>query len=276
MTRSWFAQDLETVATFWRVLRRDGCAFGLTTHDRDLWFDGILHRSSPGMIPSAVRRSGDLEPDAAEVEGALTHDTISAADLASGRFDGALVRIGLVDWETLERTILYSGTIGEVGEENGSFAAELISRKADLHVDLIPRTSPACRATFCAPGCDLDPARFTRDGVITEVRFNENAVVVAGLTSSDFLGGSLRWLEGPLVGRSISIVGLSESGEPGGLVLADPLATTIAPGMRVRMREGCDHTIATCGDRFGNAANFQGEPFLPGNDLLTRYPSPQA
>jgi hypothetical protein len=37
------------------------------------------------------------------------------------------------------------------------------------------------------------------------------------------------------------------------------------------VREGCDHTIATCRTRFGNAANFQGEPFLPGNDILTRY-----
>ncbi|MEO0871962.1 MAG: phage BR0599 family protein, partial [Pseudomonadota bacterium] len=24
-------------------------------------------------------------------------------------------------------------------------------------------------------------------------------------------------------------------------------------------------------DRFGNAHNFRGEPFLPGNDLLARY-----
>jgi hypothetical protein len=39
------------------------------------------------------------------------------------------------------------------------------------------------------------------------------------------------------------------------------------------VQEGCDHTIATCAARFGNAINFQGEPFLPGNDSLTRYPA---
>jgi hypothetical protein len=40
----------------------------------------------------------------------------------------------------------------------------------------------------------------------------------------------------------------------------------------VEVSEGCDKSIATCAGRFGNAANFRGEPYLPGVDLLTRYP----
>jgi hypothetical protein len=45
--------------------------------------------------------------------------------------------------------------------------------------------------------------------------------------------------------------------------------------MRVQLREGCDHVLETCANRFANAVNFQGEPFLPGNDLLTSYPASQ-
>ena len=75
MSRVWFSQPLETAATFWRVIRRDGVTLGFTTHDRDLWFDGVLHRAAPGMVPSAIRRSTDFEPDSAEVQGALrVHD----------------------------------------------------------------------------------------------------------------------------------------------------------------------------------------------------------
>jgi hypothetical protein len=44
------------------------------------------------------------------------------------------------------------------------------------------------------------------------------------------------------------------------------------PGELVEVIEGCDKTIATCAGRFANAANFRGEPYLPGIDLLTRYP----
>ena len=60
-----------------------------------------------------------------------------------------------------------------------------------------------------------------------------------------------------------------------GLVLDRPLDDASAIGDRASLREGCDHTVATCSTRFGNAANFQGEPFLPGNDLLAQYPMPR-
>ena len=114
MSRVWFSGPLETVASFWRVARRDGVTLGFTTHDRDLWFDGLCHRATPGMVPSAIRRSADFEADSAEVEGALSHESISASDLAIGRFDGAAVQIGVVDWASLESAVLYRGTIGAV------------------------------------------------------------------------------------------------------------------------------------------------------------------
>jgi uncharacterized phage protein (TIGR02218 family) len=46
----------------------------------------------------------------------------------------------------------------------------------------------------------------------------------------------------------------------------------VEPGCRVELREGCDKRLETCVTRFNNAVNFRGEPHLPGNDLLTRYP----
>lgn len=34
MSRIWFASELETIATFWRIERRDGITLGFTSHDR--------------------------------------------------------------------------------------------------------------------------------------------------------------------------------------------------------------------------------------------------
>ena len=99
MSRVWFSSELETVATYWRLTRRDGVTLGFTTHDADLWFDSILNRSAPGMVPASIRRSSGFEPDSAEVQGAITHDAIAPEDLAAGRYDGATVVIGLVDWD---------------------------------------------------------------------------------------------------------------------------------------------------------------------------------
>jgi len=269
MSRVFFREQLEGVATFWRVCRRDGITLGLTSHDRDLWFDGVLHRAAPGMVPSAIRRTADLAPDSAEVQGALTHDSIPAEDLASGRFDGAAVEIGVVDWESLDRAILYRGEIGEVAQEAGSFNAELRSAKADLEADTVPRTSPTCRAPFCGPRCTLSAVRFTHEAVVAAVDFAANRVAFTGGPAAEAMrDGSLRWLDGPHAGLAMEVV----AGDASGLALDLELDPELQPGTRARLREGCDHTIATCQARFGNAVNFQGEPFLPGNDVLGRYP----
>ena len=271
MSRVWFAEPLETAATFWRVMRRDGVTLGFTSHDRDLWFDGVLHRAAPGMTPSAIRRSADLDADSAEVQGALSHDAIAATDLAAGRFDGAALRVGIVDWQSGQRDYLYRGTIGSVTEEEGRFTAELASAKAALLVDPVPRTSPSCRAAFCGPGCALPPAAYTHEAVVVAADLGANAVTLDTFAApEDLAGGWLRWCDGPHAGIRMRII----AADAGALVLDTPLDPALTPGMRAIVREGCDHRLDTCATRFGNAVNFQGEPFLPGNDLLIRYPAP--
>lgn len=270
MSRIWFSQDVETVAVYWRVMRRDGVALGFATHDADLWFDGILHRAAPGMLPSAIRRSANLEADSAEIDGALSHDSISAEDLAAGRFDGARIIVGLVDWQSCEHEILFQGTIGTVSEESGKFSAALQSRKVELQSDPVPRTSPTCRADFCGPQCNLSVARFTHRATVTGANTAANAIQISGtLDRALLVGGQVRWLSGPGAGLRSAITGISGSY----LILDLPMEWS-GVGESLELREGCDRTIATCAGRFANAINFRGEPYLPGNDLLARYPSP--
>jgi uncharacterized phage protein (TIGR02218 family) len=200
----------------------------------------------------------------------LSHESISSADLASGRFDGARVAIGIVDWETLENHVLYRGAIGSVIEEGSKFTAQLVSRKAELQHDPVPRTSPTCRAVFCGPGCTLSAVRYTHRATVTSAQLEQNALTIS--TSADtelFLGGAIRVCDGPLAGQSAEIISVSGAQ----LVLGTPLDQSPAAGTRLRLTEGCDRTIATCSGRFANGINFQGEPYLPGNDMIARYPS---
>ena len=269
--RTWFAGELETVATYWRVLRRDGIALGFTSHDRDLWFAGVNHVSAPGMIPSAIRRSIMVEPDSAEMQGALDHAAIRASDLAAGRFDGAAVGVGLVDWETSEHLELFAGIIGAVGQDGAKFTAELLSAKTALDRELVPRTAPTCRAEFCGPGCALSPPRFTQLLRLAEVDSVLNRVRFAGLAeAAPYAFGRLRWIDGAEAGLDFAVL----DSDGAWLTLERAPGPDLATGARAYVREGCDHTLETCATRFANAVNFQGEPFLPGNDLLTRYASP--
>ena len=86
-----------------------------------------------------------------------------------------------------------------------------------------------------------------------------------------FAEGELRWIDGPQTGLAATVI----AADVDGLVLDRAIDSETLPGHRALLREGCDHTIATCTTRFANAANFQGEPHLPGNDLLTHYPMPR-
>jgi hypothetical protein len=56
------------------------------------------------------------------------------------------------------------------------------------------------------------------------------------------------------------------------LTIRDRARAAIEVNAIIEIREGCDKLFATCVSRFANAANFRGEPHVPGNDLLTRYP----
>ncbi len=268
--RVFFDGDLDTVATFWRIYRRDGIMLAFTSHDRDLTFSGIRHRAAPGMVPASIRLTADLSEDSAEVQGALSHATIREQDLAAGLFDKAAIEIGAVDWKLLDHHVLYSGTLGRIEDDRRGFTAELRSAKRQLDEDLVPRTSPTCRALFCGPGCGVPEAAFTSTKELAGIDLDANRVSFDGIAPSDFVDGQLRFLDGPQTGIAFGIIGA----DAGGLTLDRQLVAGTSIGTRTELREGCDHTFTTCSQRFGNGVNFRGEPFLPGNDLLTRYGQP--
>ena len=91
----------------------------------------------------------------------------------------------------------------------------------------------------------------------------------AGEPVADAYGeGLLRWFGGANAGLASAI----ERSAGAVLTLRPAPAFAVAPGVLVEVTEGCDRRLATCAARFGNVANFRGEPHLPGIDLLTRYP----
>jgi uncharacterized phage protein (TIGR02218 family) len=81
-------------------------------------------------------------------------------------------------------------------------------------------------------------------------------------------GGLLRWIGG----ENSGLEGAIAVSDGSSVTLRIDPALPVAVGDLVELIEGCDKSLATCAARFANAVNFRGEPFLPGIDLLTRYP----
>ncbi|HEX4695725.1 DUF2163 domain-containing protein [Sphingomonas sp.] len=259
---------LSTIALTWAIERRDGVAIGLTSHDRDLDVDGFEYRAAPGMTPSAVKRSGDLGADTMDVTGALSGAAISEADLLAGRWDGARVVVRAIDWDSGAVVAeLGEGRIGQVETRDGAFTAELSGIASLLDRPVAEATSPECRAELGDARCRVAMAgrrRFARvvasEGTVLTVDAGEPVANAYGQ-------GLLRWMGGGNCGLT-SAVALSD-----GTTLTLRAAPHFEPvGALVELIEGCDKSLATCSGRFANAANFRGEPWLPGIDLLTRYP----
>ncbi|WP_299328680.1 DUF2163 domain-containing protein [Parasphingopyxis sp.] len=267
----FLAAPVATIAFCWRLARRDGVTLGFTTHDRDLTIDGLVYRSAPGMLPSAIRMESGLDADVMDVSGALTSDAITEGDLATGRWDGARVEIFAVDWEepNAEKLRLGRGELGAVSTEVLRFTAELKGPAAMLDRPVSEMTSPECRARFGDRRCRVDLAQHQRMSSVVAL-IDDRTITIADSepAANSYAYGRLRWIDGGNSGLISAI--LSSDGDRLTLREAPPFA--VQPGAHIELTQGCDRLFATCRDRFANAENFRGEPHLPGNDLLTRYP----
>lgn len=265
----WYRDNLTALAFCWRLQRADGVAFGFTSHDRDLDFGGMTYRAAPGMVPSAIERRADLDAAAVELRGALSSGSIIDDDIDAGRWDKARLRVYAVDASdpATAPALLIDGTLGGFDSDGRAFNSELRGRGVALDRAIVEETSPECRALLGDKRCRVDLAGRK---IMARVMACTGATlsVDAELGSDDrYAWGMLRWLDGENAGLSATI----HSSYASSITLREPVRRQPQPGAVVELTEGCDKRFATCSARFNNAANFRGEPHLPGNDLLVRY-----
>jgi len=259
---------LTSMAFCWRLERRDGAGVALTSHDRALVRDGISYLPAPGIMPAAIVRRRGLEASSGEIDGAIGDDALTEEDLELGRWDGAKLALIAVDWSGAApgELLLLGGEIGPVAVADDGFTAELVGPNAGLDEAACPDTSPECRARLGDRQCRVD---LSARRMITEATGIEgNRLSSQPPATGDYAAGELKVVSGPMTGFRSRILAVEE----GEMVLRDPPRGDIPSGSRLWLSQGCDKRFTTCVERFANAVNFRGEPHLPGNDLLTRYP----
>jgi uncharacterized phage protein (TIGR02218 family) len=271
MIEDLLASPVTSLAYGWRMERRDGVTLGFTSHDCDVVFDGLLLRASPGMEPTSVVERMGFDNGGLDVRGALTSDALAQADIEAGRWDNAALTLFTFDWANLAQPAqqLAAGRLGTISYSGDRFETVFTGPNSVLRKSVAPFTSPTCRANFCDNQCGLNRMRFTRE-VIAVSNLGDSVALAPGtnLVPGHFATGYLLWLEGPNCGLRSLIL----SNSANGVTLAASPMDAISLPVRVSLLQGCDKTAATCSSRFANMPNFRGEPHLPGNDILTRYP----
>lgn len=271
-------QEVTTLATCWRLTRRDGVIFRFTDHDRDLTISGDTYLAAVGYTRSAISSSADMTVDNVDLNGMFDDDSITVEDLRARKFDGAEVLILLVVWSdlTIVPGTLRRGYLGEViHTPSGVFRTTLEGLARILNQTIGDLSSPGCPVDLGSTGigkCNKVLTGFTVSGTVSSVVSGVQLNVTIAGTFPDgwFNFGVLTWTGGVNTGRSMEVKNWYESPEV--VVLYLPTGLPASAGDTFTMVRGCDKTLDTCRDVFNNVVNFQGFPHLPGQDYVTARP----
>lgn len=266
--QSHLAQETTSLATCWKVTRRDATVLGFTDCDRDLIVDGVTYLAASGFTPTAIANNADLAVDNLDVEGVLESSAIAEEDILAGKYDGAVIRIFQVNAEAPGdgALVLRQGTLGDVRMNNGRFTAEIRGLAQPLSQTVGELYSPSCRAKFGDARCGFNAAGVTFSGTVTGVT-SRQVFTDSGLAQAAgyFSFGKVGFTSGANAGLSMEIKRFAAGGE---VALVLPMPYDMAAGDTFSITAGCDKSFATCIGRFNNAVNFRGEPHVPGTDKM--------
>jgi uncharacterized phage protein (TIGR02218 family) len=268
------AGEVTTLATCWKLTRRDTTVFGFTDHDQNIAFNGVTYQAATGFTPTAIQTTGSLAVDNLNVDGMLSSGSIVEADILSGLYDFAEIEIFQVNYTDLTQGSiqLRRGWLGEVTFYKQQFVAEVRGLTQSLSQTMGQLYSASCRAALGDSRCKINmslPGN-TVTGAITSVvsniQFTDSARTEA---TGNFTFGAIRFTSGANNGLAMEIKEYTYvSGVGGQLTLALPLPYPMLAGDAYSLTAGCDKTIATCFSRFNNIDNFRGEPQVPGMDRM--------
>lgn len=266
------AGEVTTLATCWKLTRRDVTILGFTDHDRDIIYSGVTYKAATGFSPSAVSNSANLQVDNLDVEGMISAESITEADILAGIYDFAEIEIFQINYIDTTQGILKlrRGWLGEVSLTRQQFVAEVRGLTQLLSQDTGEYFSPSCRAALGDARCKVSMGAHTVTGSVTSgasrLGFTDST---RSESSAIFTAGKITFTSGANNGLSMEVKEYSyKTGVGGTLSFVLPFPHAIANGDAYSLQKGCDKTIATCHTRFSNVANFRGEPHVPGLDRM--------
>jgi uncharacterized phage protein (TIGR02218 family) len=261
------AQDETTLATCWKVTRRDGAIMGFTSHDVTLEIDSLPYLAQTGISPTAVQTNSSFAVDNLEVEGMLSSEAIAEADINAGLYDFAELEIFMVNYEDLSmgKLQLRRGWIGEITYGKNHFIAEIRGLTQKLSQRIGNVFTPQCRAVFSDAKCGVDEVDYKISAAVTSA---ESRQVFASASLSQNAGyfnfGKVKFISGNNDGLQMEVKDFANSR----VELVLPLPYEIAALDEFEIIAGCDKNFDSCVSKFDNAPNFRGEPHVPGQDKI--------
>lgn len=271
--------ELTTLATCWIVTLRNGSILRFTDHDQDIVIpaggsptsqEAGTYLAAVGYTGSNIQAASDSSVDNLEVTAILDDSSITEEDIQGGIYDGAEVRIFLINWASPSSGIiaLKRGFLGEVSIEEVLAKVELRGLQQVLQQQLGRTYGPACDADFGDARCGINLLDHTVTGTVGTV--TDRANFIGSMHSSFPVGfdqGLLTFTSGANSGRAMEV----KSYVGGAVTLYQAIPDEISPGDTYTLSRGCDKQLSTC-LAYDNVINYRGFPHIPGTDKMLFYP----
>jgi uncharacterized phage protein (TIGR02218 family) len=258
-----------TLATCWDATRTDTQVFAFTTHVSDLTVDAVLYKSKSAFSATEIGTRSDSSVDNLELAGILSAETITEADMLSGKWDFAKIRVFQVNYLDLSQGKLKQrkGTLGNVSRRGARFVAELRGLMQQLQQPIGEVFQTTCRAKLGDARCAVNLTPFTVTGTIDSINGQVGFTDAARTEAAEyFTAGEFTWTSGSNNGL---VAHIRKHAAGGVFTFSQPMPFALAVGDSYSMVAGCrKRLIEDCKTKFNNVVNFRGEPYVPGMDKL--------
>lgn len=283
----------EAVGLF--IVRRDGQAFGFTSTDVDSvldlsdWWDdpsatAVTLNSRQGLDASNWTTTSGLEVSNGTLRTLNDGSLFDEDELYQGKWREARFWVFQYDYEVAtsasDLDVIGGGEVGEAEISMNEIVIELRDITQKLQQPMGIPLSKTCRDRLGGPFCRIDLAEFTVSLTVTSVSVTDGKRVFtcSGATQDDdwFGNGKVLWTDGDNEGVWAKVSAFAD----GQFELILSMWKPIQAGDTLEAVAGCrgrherslanPSGVSDCIDKFDNILNFDGEPFAPLTDELTK------
>lgn len=272
-----YAQETTTLATLWKVTRRDGTVYAFTDHDEKIPFEAVDYLPTSVYDAGTVKTSSAMNVDDVSLTGLLAIDAVTAADIEAGLWDGATVEIMEVNYADLSMgaNVLRYGQIGEIQRNGPQYMAELRGLMQYLQNVIGRIVTPQCDADLGDIRCGVNIEALRVSGTVTtgaSTRIFTADIAASGAADDAdyFTYGVVTWTGGTNDGLEMEV----KQHQAGGVfTLQLDMPNTIDAGDTFTVVPGCNKIGRTgdCKIKFDNLVNFRGFEDVPGQDKVLIY-----
>ena len=258
---------INKLATCWRIFLNEGRLLLFTDSDQDIVLDGELYKSGAYFIPSSIISSNELGQDNFTISGIIDGKFITEEGLLAGDLSNSYIEVFLINLANRfeEKIILKTGWLGEIKYSQQNFTAEVHSLSAKTNNIIGKCYSSSCRAELGDKFCKVNLKNYSFYGEITMILEDNSFIDSSRIEPDDyFYQGILIFISGNNRNHKYSVKCYKES-----KITIDILFDLkLEMGDKYMITIGCDKQIDSCINKFNNALNFRGEPYVPNKHML--------